>query len=198
MMHGGESSHRRTRHGVSISSLGSFVMVEEEDGSISVFGTGLRSRQRVPPALLHAGFFDQFGFDPSLGGADDDGDDINDVDYEPTEAPLGPAASHPSSFVVPILPKRSVVHKRMACVTDEQVCAVCLDSFRSRQHVRVLGCGHLFHVRCIDQWAQRKDTCPSCRCSMRGVAAADSAAPPTRTSPRLNALSATAAPESGE
>ena len=127
----------RTRYGITITSLGSFVMIEEEDGSISV----VNGRQ----------------------WQDDD------ADYEPTEA-SEESESVAQAFAAPVLPERMLVNKTM--LADDRVCAVCIDPFRSRQHVRVLGCGHVFHVGCIDPWARRNESCPSCRRSMREAAAA--------------------------
>lgn len=43
-------------------------------------------------------------------------------------------------------------------------CAICLSAVEDAEMVRVLpGCGHLFHVGCIDMWLGSHCTCPVCR-----------------------------------
>ncbi|KAJ8771117.1 hypothetical protein K2173_023442 [Erythroxylum novogranatense] len=43
-------------------------------------------------------------------------------------------------------------------------CAICLAEFVEGEEVRVLpGCGHTFHVSCIDVWLESHSSCPSCR-----------------------------------
>ena len=41
-------------------------------------------------------------------------------------------------------------------------CSICLDVTHSNRDCR-LGCGHVFHSRCICKWLIRKDECPLCR-----------------------------------
>ncbi|XP_051122654.1 probable E3 ubiquitin-protein ligase RHG1A [Andrographis paniculata] len=48
---------------------------------------------------------------------------------------------------------------------DENNCAVCQDNLRGKDccgMVGVLPCRHEFHVGCIVEWLQRKNTCPLC------------------------------------
>ncbi|KAJ1297210.1 hypothetical protein BS78_01G360300 [Paspalum vaginatum] len=43
-------------------------------------------------------------------------------------------------------------------------CAVCLAEISDGERGRLLpGCGHRFHVACIDQWFRANSTCPLCR-----------------------------------
>lgn len=43
-------------------------------------------------------------------------------------------------------------------------CAICLGGFQSRDLCRKLpGCGHVFHVSCIDLWLLRQGDCPLCK-----------------------------------
>ncbi|XP_024538634.1 RING-H2 finger protein ATL16-like [Selaginella moellendorffii] len=43
-------------------------------------------------------------------------------------------------------------------------CCVCLGEFQEQEFVRLLpGCGHFFHVECIDLWLLAHTTCPLCR-----------------------------------
>ena len=47
---------------------------------------------------------------------------------------------------------------------SETPCAVCQDSIVNNDFVRKLnGCGHVFHVDCVDTWFQRSSLCPTCR-----------------------------------
>lgn len=43
---------------------------------------------------------------------------------------------------------------------DEE-CTICLES---SCNVVIKNCNHLFHFDCIQQWFQRKPTCPLCKC----------------------------------
>ncbi|XP_020110025.1 RING-H2 finger protein ATL74-like [Ananas comosus] len=43
-------------------------------------------------------------------------------------------------------------------------CAICLSDFADGERVRVLpGCGHQFHVACVDRWLASRSSCPTCR-----------------------------------
>lgn len=43
-------------------------------------------------------------------------------------------------------------------------CAICLDPFKKGDQVRILPCGHLFHVDEVDQWLKGwKKVCPVCK-----------------------------------
>ncbi|ERN17116.1 hypothetical protein AMTRI_Chr09g13880 [Amborella trichopoda] len=47
-------------------------------------------------------------------------------------------------------------------------CAICLTEFVDGDDLRVLpGCGHGFHVKCIDTWLSSRSSCPSCRLILR-------------------------------
>ncbi|KAI4326693.1 hypothetical protein MLD38_031980 [Melastoma candidum] len=46
-------------------------------------------------------------------------------------------------------------------------CAVCLSGFLDEDRLRLLpGCGHAFHLNCIDAWLLSNSTCPLCRSSL--------------------------------
>ncbi|KAL4297780.1 hypothetical protein GQ457_12G025100 [Hibiscus cannabinus] len=43
-------------------------------------------------------------------------------------------------------------------------CVICLDGFRQGQWCRnLVGCGHLFHSKCLDSWLIKIAACPICR-----------------------------------
>ncbi|XP_010548628.1 PREDICTED: RING-H2 finger protein ATL56 isoform X2 [Tarenaya hassleriana] len=47
-------------------------------------------------------------------------------------------------------------------------CVVCLDEFRQGQWCRrLVGCGHVFHRRCVDSWLVKVAACPVCRARVR-------------------------------
>ncbi|KAL9442496.1 hypothetical protein AB3S75_020913 [Citrus x aurantiifolia] len=46
----------------------------------------------------------------------------------------------------------------------ESECVVCLEGFKQGQWCRKLvGCGHVFHRRCLDTWLLKVAACPTCR-----------------------------------
>ncbi|CAN6300982.1 unnamed protein product [Urochloa humidicola] len=48
-------------------------------------------------------------------------------------------------------------------------CAVCLAEMKDGERGRLLpGCGHRFHVECIDRWFRANSTCPVCRAAAVG------------------------------
>ncbi|KAM0889756.1 hypothetical protein ACQ4PT_027497 [Festuca glaucescens] len=48
-------------------------------------------------------------------------------------------------------------------------CAVCLAEMADGEKGRLLpGCGHRFHVECIDRWFRTNSTCPLCRVAAFG------------------------------
>lgn len=45
-------------------------------------------------------------------------------------------------------------------------CAICVDDFERGDTLRVLGCGHRYHLECVDRWllnAERECACPMCK-----------------------------------
>ena len=44
-----------------------------------------------------------------------------------------------------------------------ETCAVCIETYRVADVVRILPCRHQFHKGCIDQWLLEKRTCPMCK-----------------------------------
>lgn len=64
--------------------------------------------------------------------------------------------------------------RHLCCVSLDRVekphqCVVCLnyvpeDSISSpKRFLKKLPCGHVFHVRCINQWLVKHISCPTCR-----------------------------------
>mmetsp|Transcript_59005 Transcript_59005/g.128100 ORF Transcript_59005/g.128100 Transcript_59005/m.128100 type:complete len:311 (-) Transcript_59005:116-1048(-) len=55
---------------------------------------------------------------------------------------------------------------------DCKECSVCLVSFDASEEIRVTGCGHAFHARCLGPWLRTRRTCPLCRADA-GAASGD-------------------------
>lgn len=48
------------------------------------------------------------------------------------------------------------------CIATE--CIICYEEFKNEQIIGYFqGCKHIFHEKCIKQWAERSTTCPICR-----------------------------------
>ena len=59
---------------------------------------------------------------------------------------------------------------------DERGCSICLADFVEGDELRMLGCLHVFHRSCVDQWLAVSRECPLCK---RDVVASAAAADPT-------------------
>uniref|UniRef100_W5KDY1 Ring finger protein 150a n=1 Tax=Astyanax mexicanus TaxID=7994 RepID=W5KDY1_ASTMX len=42
-------------------------------------------------------------------------------------------------------------------------CAVCIETYKPNDVVRILPCRHVFHKNCVDPWLQDHRTCPMCK-----------------------------------
>ena len=47
-------------------------------------------------------------------------------------------------------------------------CAICLENISTdpaklEKNVKVLWCAHVYHKKCINDWLEKNDTCPTCR-----------------------------------
>ncbi|KAJ8750648.1 hypothetical protein K2173_015829 [Erythroxylum novogranatense] len=52
--------------------------------------------------------------------------------------------------------------------TSDVECVVCLEGIRQGQWCRkLLGCGHVFHRKCVDTWLVKVPACPVCRTRVR-------------------------------
>ncbi|XP_068107151.1 E3 ubiquitin-protein ligase RNF128 isoform X2 [Hyperolius riggenbachi] len=49
---------------------------------------------------------------------------------------------------------------------DGDSCAVCIESYKANDVVRILTCNHFFHKNCIDPWLLEHRTCPMCKCDI--------------------------------
>lgn len=46
---------------------------------------------------------------------------------------------------------------------DNYRCTICFDDYREGNRIKFLPCNHHFHVECIDEWFNVKDSCPLCK-----------------------------------
>ena len=49
----------------------------------------------------------------------------------------------------------------------EHICSVCQDDIKYAERARVLSCGHIYHLSCIDGWLMRQHWCPNCKRDLR-------------------------------
>ncbi|KAK8588774.1 hypothetical protein V6N13_087669 [Hibiscus sabdariffa] len=56
--------------------------------------------------------------------------------------------------------------KRLKKDCTDTRCPICLADYKGNDSLRLLpGCGHLFHLECVDHWLRLHATCPVCRAS---------------------------------
>ena len=61
-----------------------------------------------------------------------------------------------------------VTSSKSASSDDVETCTMCLDPFAQGDQLRILPCGHAFHLACVDRWlievqvGQRR-SCPVCK-----------------------------------
>ncbi|KAI3882230.1 hypothetical protein MKX03_009550 [Papaver bracteatum] len=53
--------------------------------------------------------------------------------------------------------------KKIIILDDGEVCSICLQDMNVGDHGLVLKCYHIFHEKCMLEWAKRKPNCPVCR-----------------------------------
>uniref|UniRef100_A0ACD6ALA6 Uncharacterized protein n=1 Tax=Avena sativa TaxID=4498 RepID=A0ACD6ALA6_AVESA len=118
--------------------------------------TGRLVREKVDPAV-------QSAVDSQMSAADDGSDGA-----PPTLAEMFGTGS--ASFkglaagAIAELPATTITERQAAAVQNAAGCSVCLQEFEAGQRARSLpGCGHTFHLPCIDGWLCRHASCPLCR-----------------------------------
>ncbi|XP_047342681.1 RING-H2 finger protein ATL54-like [Impatiens glandulifera] len=65
--------------------------------------------------------------------------------------------------VVAAIPTVKFSQQGLGSIEDAE-CSICLGEYEEKQVLRILpGCGHNFHIGCIDLWLRKHSTCPVCR-----------------------------------
>ena len=61
-------------------------------------------------------------------------------------------------------PRQIIETSKVAKAKDNDgECSICIDDFQIGQKMRVLNCGHRFHLFCIDVWLMQHTSCPLCK-----------------------------------
>ncbi|XVE50635.1 hypothetical protein DITRI_Ditri01bG0179400 [Diplodiscus trichospermus] len=69
-----------------------------------------------------------------------------------------------SKSCIQMLPLHEFRSTDMIKSMDESSCSICLQGLKEGELARNLPrCGHMFHLKCIDEWLSRQGTCPMCR-----------------------------------
>jgi hypothetical protein len=71
------------------------------------------------------------------------------------------------------------IHRRLSAIPTEDInvslqekwyteipdeCIICIEAYDTTDAIRILGCNHIFHTKCIETWIQysSKTQCPIC------------------------------------
>lgn len=141
-----------------------------------LFGESFRRRgtpftRRQTHLLGH--FFDQFpGFDtmPAMhmffGSPGNVSGQMSFEDLLHFISQQHPDSRHPASAET--IQRLQVTKVDAAMAQRGEACAVCQETLREGEDVKVLPCKHVFHPGCIDPWLNVKNTCPVCRQEIDG------------------------------
>jgi len=50
---------------------------------------------------------------------------------------------------------------------NDSYCIICFHDYKEDDLIKVLGCNHFYHQKCIDEWLKISPTCPTCRKSIK-------------------------------
>jgi hypothetical protein len=124
--------------------------------------TGRLVREKVDPAVQNA-------VHSQMSAVDDAAAAGGSVDGPPTLAEMfgtgGASFKGMAAGAIADLPAATVTERQAAAAAQQNAgCSVCLQEFEAGQRARSLpGCGHTFHLPCIDGWLCRHASCPLCR-----------------------------------
>ncbi|ELT95899.1 hypothetical protein CAPTEDRAFT_227655 [Capitella teleta] len=61
------------------------------------------------------------------------------------------------------MPVRTIKNGDKETDSDFDQCAVCIESYRASDVIRILPCKHMFHKSCVDPWLIEQRSCPMCK-----------------------------------
>lgn len=53
--------------------------------------------------------------------------------------------------------------KTIINILNNSSCVICFDEFKKDEELRILNCGHYYHIHCINEWIEKNPSCPICR-----------------------------------
>ena len=61
-------------------------------------------------------------------------------------------------------PRQIIETSKVAKAKDNDgECSICIDEFKLGEKMRILNCGHRYHLPCIDVWLMQHTSCPLCK-----------------------------------
>lgn len=68
-----------------------------------------------------------------------------------------------------VLQRNSIPEVQYTKRTVKEHCAICLGEFKLYDRVKINFCFHKFHADCLDEWFEKKSTCPVCNFNYRSI-----------------------------
>ena len=69
-----------------------------------------------------------------------------------------------SSQQIDLLP---VTKYKKKLYSENFQCIICMEEFEEKEKVKLLPCGHIFHINCIKQWLLKQKSCPFCKSEIK-------------------------------
>lgn len=81
--------------------------------------------------------------------------------------PAPPSPIFQMQGLSPVTIQNFPVHEVRTPEQTEYMCSICLEDIKKGERMRVLSCGHKYHLPCVDNWLLRKCYCPNCKRNFR-------------------------------
>ena len=62
--------------------------------------------------------------------------------------------------------KKTISYEELLNNDEDNDCTICLEEFNNDEEIIKLKCNHLFHLKCIDDWIKKNQSCPLCRVNL--------------------------------